>query len=58
MPTEQEPNNNSVAANALTLGTSITGQLASHTDIELESQINVVLTDVAQTVLKYVVFNT
>jgi len=55
---ESEPNSTSATANALTLGTSITGQLASHTDIELESQINVVLTDVAQTVLKYVVFNT
>ena len=34
MSAEQEPNNNSSTANALTLGTSMTGQLASSTDID------------------------
>ena len=34
MATEQEPNNNSVSANALTLGTSMTGQLATSTDVD------------------------
>jgi hypothetical protein len=34
MPIEQEPNNNSASANALTLGTSMTGQLATSTDVD------------------------
>ena len=34
MATEQEPNNNSASANALTLGTSMTGQLATSRDLD------------------------